>query len=123
MHRHLLLFSKSTFCTLDTVLDRIGDFTYSTLHLIHADEVVEIFQDIIDASLFRNISSDITLLNLDSICTTTDKLGEDILRGLGGQMAVTKRIVLDLNLIFEETCQLVISFWRESGNTILRTQV
>ena len=123
MHRHLLLFAQSAFCTFNTILNRIGNLTHSTLHLIHADEIVEVLQDIIDTPFLRHIASDITLFNLDRICTTTDKLGEDILRGLVGKMTVTKRLVLDLNLIFEETCQLVISLWRESGNTIFSTQI
>ena len=123
MHRHLLMLAKTTLCPLETVLHRIGHFTDGALHLIHADILIEILQDVINGSLFRNIALNIILLHLLGISTTADEMSKDILRSLTGQMSVTKHLVLDLDLIFEETGELVIGLFGELGNTILRPEI
>ena len=102
VHGHLLLLTQSTFCTLDTVLNSIGYLAHSTLHLIHADELIEVLQNILNGPFFRNITSDVLSLHLFGISTTTDEMGEDILCRLVGQMTVSESIVLGLHLIFEE---------------------
>ena len=84
MHPHLLLLTQSALLSLDAVLHRIGNLTHGTLHLIHADELIEILQDIIDSTLLRDIAPDIFFLHLHGIGPSADEMGEDILSRLIG---------------------------------------
>ena len=103
VHAHLLLLTQPAFCTLNTVLHGIGYLPNGTLHLIHANEMVKILQDIIDCPLLRHIARNIVFFHLSSIDTATDEMGEDILCCLCSQMTIAKGLVLGLHLILEET--------------------
>ena len=103
VHRHLLMLSQSTFCTLQTVLHRVGHLPDGTLHLVHSNILVEVLQYIVDRPFLRHIALYVSLLYLIGISSTADEVGEDVLGSIIGQMAVSKLIVLDLDLIFEET--------------------
>ena len=122
MHRHLLLLAQTTFSTLHTILHSIGNLTNGSFHLVHADILIEVFQDILHRTLLRYIALDIVLLNNGSLRTTADKLRKDILSRLHGQMGITKGLVLDLDLILEITLQLIIGLWCEISNTITCSQ-
>ena len=93
---------EASFCPLQAVLHRIGHLSDGTLHLIHADVLVEILQNIVDSTLFGYIALNIGLLHLNGISATTNEMSEDVLRCLIGQMTVTEHLVLGLDLIFEE---------------------
>ena len=123
VHRHLLLFAQATLGTLHGILYRIGHLTDCTLHLVHANIPVEIFQDILNSPLFRHIALDVITLHLGGIGSTADELGEDILGSLIGQVAVAEEFIFDLNLVFEKARELVICFLREFGDAIFRPQV
>ena len=47
MHRHLLLLAQAAFSTLHAVLHSISNLADGSLHLVHADVLVEILQDIL----------------------------------------------------------------------------
>ena len=125
MHRHLLLLAQTTFSTFHTVLHSIGDLTDGRLHLIHTDVLIEVFQNILDRTLLRHIALDVALLYYRSLSTATDKLSEDVLSSLHGQMSITEGLVLYLDLVLEITLQLIIGFWRKVSNAIacLQTQL
>ena len=42
VHTHLLLFTQSSLSSLNTVLNRISDFTHSIFDLLHANEAVKV---------------------------------------------------------------------------------
>ena len=123
MHRHLLLFSQTTFGSLQSILHRVSHLTDSALHLVHADEPVEILQDIIDSPFLRHIALDVITFHLRSIGPTADKLRKDILSGLIGQMTIAEEFVLGLNLILEVARELVLGLLREFGDAVFRLQV
>ena len=123
MHRHLLLLSEPTLCTLHGILNRVSHFLHRSLHLVHSDIGIQIFQDIFYRALLRYIALDIRLLHLLGISTTTDKLGEDVFRSLCGQMSISEGLILNLHLILEETCQLAVCFFRELRNTVLDSKI
>ena len=108
---------------MNSILHRVGNLTYSTLHLIHADEVIEILEDILDRALLWYITLDISLLYNCCLSTTCNKLSEDILCSLRGEVSISKGLIFYLHLIFEETLQLILCLWCEVGNTITGLEV
>ena len=56
MHRHLLLLTQSTLLTLNGILYGVCYLTDGTLHLAHADEVVEILEYVLNRTLLRHIT-------------------------------------------------------------------
>ena len=63
MDTGLLLFTQSTLSTLDIVMNRERNLTYSLLHFIHTDVMIEVAQDIFQGTLLRNIAADICLFD------------------------------------------------------------
>ena len=108
VHTHLFLFSQATFRTLYAVLHSIGNLAHSTFHLIHADEEIKIFENLINSPFFGHIPLDILFLHPYGLFTTTDEMCKDILCSLYGKMSITKCLILDLQLIFKISHQLII---------------
>ena len=118
VHRHLLLFSQSALCTLNSILHGISDLSDCTLHLSHADEVIKILEDLLDRTLLWHIPLDISLLHHCCLSTSGDKLSEDILSCLHRQVCISEGLILYLYLIFEETLQMFFCLRSIVSNTI-----
>ena len=123
MDAHLLLFAKTALSTLHVIMNGEGYLANGFLHLVHTDIAVEIAEDIVERTLLWNIASNVLLLNHHGIGSPTDERGKDILSSLDGYMSITKGFVLGLQLILEETLQLMLGFWSVGCNTILRSQL
>ena len=123
MDAHLLLFAKTALSTLHVIMNGEGYLANGFLHLVHTDIAVEIAEDIVERTLLWNIASNVLLLNHHGIGSPTDERGKDILSSLDGYMSITKGLVLRLQLILEETLQLMLGFWSVGCNTIFRTQL
>ena len=103
MDADLLLLTQSALCALYIIMYGKGDFLDSRLDFVHTDIAVKVTEDVLQATLFRNISLDIVVFDLHSHRATTDERGEDILCRLDGNVCIAKGVVLDFQLILEET--------------------
>ena len=118
MNAGLLLFTQSTLCALDIVMNGERNLTDSLLHFIHTDIVIQIAQDILQSTLFRNIATNILFLNQRRLGTSADKRRENVFSRLDSQMGVSEGIVLDFQLILEVTQQLTFCLRRIGCYTI-----
>ena len=93
------------------------------LHLFHADESVEVAQNIVERALLGHIALNVFFLNLNGLRPTADERREDVLSRLHGHMGIAEGLVLYLDLVLEEAGQLMLRIWGESRNAVFRTKL
>ena len=102
VHGHFLLFSKTSLCPLNTVLYRVGNFADGLFHFVHADEVIQIAEDVVQRALFGYVASDVVFLDLRCLGTTANERREDVFGRFHGHMGIAESIVLYLYLVLVE---------------------
>ena len=122
MHRHFLSAAESTSLPLYAVFHRVGNLPHRLLHLVHANEVVEVGEYVVERPFLRHIATDVIRLHHVCVNSPADKRREDVLSLLCGLVGKAESLVFGLHLIFEELRQLALCIKAETIQSVFCSQ-